>query len=66
MRREIAQLQTQLQPYVKNVPLEIPADLPQPIQNIQVIEEKKKDETEKMLQLAIPVVAGFLILKGVG
>ena len=65
MRREIAQLQTQLHPYVKNVPLEIPPELPQTIQNIQVIEERKKDQTEQMMKLAIPVVAGFLILRGV-
>jgi hypothetical protein len=64
IKREIAQLQTQLAPYTKNVPLEIPQDLPPTIQRIQVIEERKKDQTEKMMQLAIPAVIGFMILRG--
>ena len=64
IKREIAQLQSQLAPYVKDVPLEPPPELSPEIKQIQAVEVVKEKKREEMLQMLIPAAIGFLVLKG--
>lgn len=65
IKKEIRQLQAQLEPYTKNVPLESPPDLAEPLKKIQVIEQEKQAQTEQILKIAVPVGIAFLAMRGV-
>jgi hypothetical protein len=65
IKREIAQLQSQLAPYVKDVPLEQPPEMIPEIKKIQDVEIVKDEKQKEMMQMLIPAAIGFLVLKGV-
>lgn len=65
IKREIAALQNQLAPYVKDVPLEQPPEMIPEIKKIQDVEVVKDEKQKAMLQMLIPAAVGFLILRGV-